>query len=485
MFIAMLWLCLRLPDLPLEIYSRAAPGDEPLVITEGRGGEQRVFAANAAARECGISPGLAVGAAHALTHRLRAKPRDPAAEAATLKRLAAWACRYTSLASLAAPDAVLLEVAGSSALFGGLASLRARLAADIQALGFRVITALAPTPLAATWLARCGVETTVSETRAVFGALAPLPLACLALDAKREALLTGMGLACLADCLRLPRDGLARRAGPEVLLALDRALGRLPDVREPYTPPAQFGARLALPAPVDAIEPLLFPLHRLFMELSALLSARAAGVQGFTLTLYHLKAQPTAIDFTFTAPACDAEHWLLLARERLQRESLAQPVEEVGVAAGEFQPLANPTADFFAGARAPAAVRTQLIERLRARLGDAAVRGLDQLADHRPERAWCFQAPGMAPACAEAPLAAPRPLWLLTQPQPLESRDGRPILDGALMLHDERERIEGGWWDDMDVARDYFVACDARGARYWIFREIGAASRWFLHGIFS
>lgn len=445
-----------------------------------------MLAANAAARERGIVPDLPVSAAHALAHDLCVKARDTAAEDATLARLAAWACRYTSLVSIAAPDAVLLEIGGSGAFFGGLAPLRARIEADIHALGFRVIAALAPTPLAATWLARSGRNTAVTETHALFSVLAPLPLTCLGLDVKGEALLAGMGLACLADCLRLPRDGLARRVGPEVVQAFDRALGRLPDVRAPYVPPAEFNARLTLPAPVDTAEALLFPLHRLLLELSALLTAQAAGVQRFMVTLHHLKAQTTSIDFTFTAPARDGEHWLMLVRERLQRQALPQPVEEVGLAAKDFQPLGSHTSDFFAGERMPEAARAQLIERLRARLGTTAVQGLDQLADHRPERAWRFCEPGQPPACAEAPVrVGARPLWLLPQPLLLEARDGRPVLAGGVVLHDERERIESGWWDGADIARDYFVARDAHGARYWIFREFGGELRWFLHGIFS
>lgn len=481
----MLWLCLYLPDLPLEIYTRAAPGRKPLVVTEGRGREQRVLAATAAARECGIVPGLPVSAAHALTHDLCVKARNVAAEDATLARLAAWACRYTSLVSIASPDAVLLEIGGSGAFFGGLAPLRARIAADIHALGFRAVAALAPTPLAATWIARSGRNATITEMHALFRALALLPLACLGLDAKREALLTGMGLSYLADCLRLPRDGLARRVGPEVLRALDRAFGRLPDVRTPYVPPAEFNARLTLPAPVDTAEALLFPLHRLLLELGALLTARAAGVQRFTVTLYHLKAQTTSIDFTFTAPARDGEHWLMLIRERLQRQTLTQSVEEVGLVAAAFQPLASHTADFFAGQHPPPQARVQLIERLRARLGDSAVQGLDQLADYRPECAWRFCEPGQPPACAEVPMRGDRPLWLLPAPVPLETRAGRPWCDGDLSLDNERERIESGWWDGGDIARDYFVARDTAGACYWIFRELDGEARWFLHGIFS
>ena len=47
------------------------------------------------------------------------------------------------------------------------------------------------------------------------------------------------------------------------------------------------------------------------------------------------------------------------------------------------------------------------------------------------------------------------------------------------------ERIESGWWDGDDVTRDYFVALNADGARFWVFRERSGASGWFLHGIFA
>jgi protein ImuB len=48
----------------------------------------------------------------------------------------------------------------------------------------------------------------------------------------------------------------------------------------------------------------------------------------------------------------------------------------------------------------------------------------------------------------------------------------------------ERERIETGWWDGFEVARDYFVATTAKGERLWIYRELRGSRGWFLHGLF-
>jgi protein ImuB len=76
-------------------------------------------------------------------------------------------------------------------------------------------------------------------------------------------------------------------------------------------------------------------------------------------------------------------------------------------------------------------------------------------------------------------------LWLLPRPRLLENRDHRPWWDGELHLGEERERIETGWWDGFEVARDYFVATTVKGERLWIYRELKGRRRWFLHGLFA
>ncbi|MHB8415885.1 MAG: Y-family DNA polymerase, partial [Acidiferrobacteraceae bacterium] len=46
------------------------------------------------------------------------------------------------------------------------------------------------------------------------------------------------------------------------------------------------------------------------------------------------------------------------------------------------------------------------------------------------------------------------------------------------------ERIESGWWDGGDIARDYFIARDRSGARLWVFNDLHNG-QWFLQGIFA
>ena len=77
-----------------------------------------------------------------------------------------------------------------------------------------------------------------------------------------------------------------------------------------------------------------------------------------------------------------------------------------------------------------------------------------------------------------------RPLWLLAAPRNLELRDGAPCYGGHLQLETPPERIESGWWEGNDVRRDYHVASNAKGERYWIFQDRRSRA-WYLHGVFS
>jgi protein ImuB len=479
----MLWLCIHFPNLALDVFARGGSAVEPLAVSRGRGREQQVFACNPPARRRGVQPGMRLSAAYAQVNNLRVHERDEAAERAALDRLIAWAGQYTSFVSQAPPQAVLLEIAGSLVLFGGLDRLLQQLRRGVKALGYEAVLCVAPTPLGATWLARAGREARLTDHQALSGALFSLPLSCLDVTAEQRAVLHGMGIRDLGACLRLPRDGLARRLGPVFVSAIDRAFDRLPDPRPAFAPPPKFDACLSLPAPVSDTEGLLFPVHRLLLELCGFLAAREAGVRALGFVLRHAKVPATRVALELVAPARDPRYLTALMRERLERVVLPEPVEEVRLRAVEPQPVAGHNLDFFRPAPSSETARTAIVERLQARLGRKAVCGLCPVAEHRPERAWRYIAPGEKAEGAAA--VKERPLWLLPAPLSLTVRDGRLCFNGGLNLETSRERIESGWWDGAEIRRDYFIARDAQGTRLWIFRELDGARRWFLHGVFE
>lgn len=482
----MQWLALHLPALPLEVFDRALAAPLPLAVSEGG----RLIACNRPAWEQGVRSGLTDGAARALSAGLRILPRQPAREQAALLRIAAWALHFSDQVSLESPHALVLEAGRSLRLFGGAKVLHRQVIEGVAALGYRARCCLAPTPAGALTLAAWGGNDLILDQDALRQALSSLPPAVLSLERQSLDDLTRMGLTRIGDLLRLPRAGLAERFGIERLHQIERLLGERPDPRLAFKPPARYLGELELPAEVPDAPSLLFACRRLIDELGGFLLGRQAGVQRLHWRLGHADLPPTCFDLGSASPERDPEHWRWLLRERLERLALPAPVRDIRLASEPIRPLPRTSLALFPEATPPAPCDPGLLDRLRARLGDDAVRGLALVADHRPERAWRWTRP-VAPnphppdAQGQGMPRGDRPLWLLASPRPMASHGRQPWYDGPLDLGQGRERIETGWWDGMEVARDYFVATTRCGERLWIYRELRGQRCWFLHGLFG
>ena len=474
----MLWICLHFPDLPLAVFARGDARGSPAVVSS-ISHRPDVIAANPAAKKRGIVPGLSIASALALDPKLAIHLRDERSEASALKSIALWAGQWTPTISIEPSGCVLLEVAGALRLFGGLDRLLARIGAGLVEIGFPGAIAVAPTAGAASLLARAGQECVVTDPNGIERALASLPVALLAYAQEALDTLSAIGVRAMGELVALPRDGVARRFGQALLDEIDRALGRLPEARPPFVPPEHYHGQLELPAPVEAAEALLFGARRLVVELAGFLQARGAGVTRLTCDLVHEDEAPTSIVLGLKATR-QVEHIMNVLRERLAREVLPDRVEAIRLMTEEIAPLTAAEGDFFAATK-NAEAGAQLIERLRARLGENAMRTLALHADHRPERAWRWEQTVMASATAKNGLSRlpVRPLWLLPEPYALAADP----TDAALQLASGPERIEGGWWDGGDIGRDYFVGRNARGEEMWLYRD--RSGQWFVHGVFA
>ena len=424
---------------------------------------------------------MAVSAALALAPGLRLAPRDPAAETEALLGVAGWAAQFAPGVALEFPDAVLLDAAGSLKLFGGLAALLGRLRRELAEMGWSARLAGAPTPRGAFWLALAGSERFVDSEAELEPTLAPLPVAVLRGDGETLETLAAIGARTLGGLFALPREGVARRFGQRLLDDLDRALGRLPDPRNFFVPPPRFRAAIELPAEVAQSEALLFAAKRLIVQLAGFLAARSGGVQRFVFRLKHRRRAATEVVIGLVAPSRDAEHLTLLARERFSSLELAEPAREIALEVDDVAPLAGRNLGLLLEQGKPQGDWERLIERLRARLGTGAVRGIAVRAEHRPELASTAADPGAKQPRLEF---GERPIWLLESPRPLAEIGARPHHQGPLELLAGPERIESGWWDGSDVARDYFIARMQNEALVWIYRERGGGG-WYLHGLFS
>ena len=520
----MLWIALHLPALSIETLAASLPGasDElPLALMDARS----LLAVNRAARSLGVKPGMKRATALALAPRLVLGPADAQRDAQALLAVVHAALAFTPIVALqpaadpaSAGDTVLLEVQASLRYFGGPAALLSRLLAALAPLRHRVHSVSAPTAQAAALLARIHPRLDCADLVASRAALDAAPVWLLGPGREHWEALQGMGLKTLADLRRLPRAGLARRFGEALLDELDRAHGDRPDPRQPVTLTETFESRLELFARADTTEQVLHGAGVLLARLAAWLAARHAFVRRFTLVMQHeprwrkddRTPSATELGIALAEPSRDPAHLQVLLRERLAQVQLAAPTIEVRLRADQTVQRAAPNSELFPTPRSEREGLVRLIERLQARLGEAQVRRLVGVQDHRPERAsvlrgadlaaWGRQGPEGAPASrgaqaaekATTAAAVVRPVWLLECAQALPERHSRPLLDGApLQLVSGPERIESGWWDGVLAERDYFIAQAPDGALVWIYRArlplsaSVADQGWFMQGRFG
>ena len=478
----MLWACLRFPQLALDVIradAEAPTQRAPFAVIDGPLQRRHVKHADASARKAGVRCGQTLTAARALCPELATALRDPAAEKQALEAIAAFAYRFSAEVSIAGPDSVFLEIGASLGLFGGLAALERRLRLECAVFGFAFLLAIAPTAAGARVLAAHEDGLMMPALPSFGDALGLVPIVLSDLDATTIAALHGMGFRLLRDLFRLPRAELARRIGPDALLALDRMRGIDAESLPRFRPPDRFESRLELSFGVESNGALAFPLQRLIRRLATFLVARDGGVQRFALVLGHERGASTRVEIGLLAPRRDAATLFELARSRLERIALPAPVHTLTLRADDLPPLCPLHRDLFDVRRGETLDWPALAERLRARLGDEALRGLRCVADHRPARAWRFVPVDAAEQRNENVVVlntGMRPFWLLRKPM---------ILRGEPQILAGPERIESGWWDEHDKRRDYYVVETGAGQRGWAFVPVETTQQWTLHGWFA
>lgn len=477
----MLWLALRFPLLPLEaLPSRRSPS---VVVARGR-----VLCADRAALLGGVAVGQKLSSALGLLPGLAVFERDAPGERQALESLACWAGRFTPTVGMALPDTLLLEIGGCLRLFGGAEALVGAVAAGCAAQSYTCSPALAPTPLGAHWLARAGGGAMHAEAAAMQAALARLPCTVPDWPAAAVARLEAFGLRRLGDLRAMPSAGLRRRLGSALVDDLARAWGEMPDPQTPFVFPEHFDRKIELPTRVEHAEALAFAGQRLFAALAGWLHERQLLARHCRLRLGHDDGSESVLGLGLAEPAADEGRFGRLLREHLARLHLRAPVEALSLSADEVVARPGASAGLFAQPMAGEGVAACL-ERLQARLGEAAVWVLGESADYRPEGASLRLLPSFTTSTVG--LAAPA----VPAPQRLAEQAGSPQWHGPLQLLSRAERLESGWWDEGemsaggdgrpalgDVRRDYFVASNPQGQSTWIFRD---AQGWFLHGLFA
>lgn len=454
--------------------------------------------------------------------------------------LAWWMLRFTPLvARVQSPSmhsALVLEVSGSERLFGGRDALLAQI--------FMPNMPLAPVQYAQ------GATSLIALGRLWSQPAQPvdyLPVHSLQAAQPHLPTLARLGVRTWGQLRALPRGGVARRFGAELLEALDRAYGLRPEVYPWLTLPEVFDAPLELSASVDSAPALLFGARRLLAQLLVWLRVRQRGVLALELlwdldarrsnTLHidahHTGGQQGRLELRTAQATQDITHLQRLLGEQLARVTLPAPVLYLRLRTLQTQPLAGESHSLL-----PDDVRTgdslhHTLERLTARLGSQQVQCVQPQADHRPEcmqrwQPWAAEhlvdatkkiaayagrtrargLKGIVNFAENTPYSAPenalRPTWLLPTPQRLVVHQQVPHYQGPLTLLAGPQRLEAGWLEGTAALRDYYIARSPTAGLVWIYCERlgvhresadaghfpgqrlgGNDATWYLHGLFA
>lgn len=420
-----------------------------------------------------------------------------AADAGTeLRRLALVMLRYSPRVACFREDSVVLEVAASLSLFGGVRPLYRRIRQTALHLLNTVQLGMAPSATGAWLLAGspCAARRRrVLRAHTLARRLAPLPVHHLPETQAHGQWLESIGCRSLGDLHKLPRQGLQQRSSPALLHALDAAHARVHENLAWFVPPARFRQARQLDFHLRQAEAILAATQPLLLALCGWLQNRQEALHDFMLVIHHEKGRlacpPTQLALRFSATTWRIEDFNRVLKERLRHGMLRRAAIKLELIAGPSHRRAPASDTLFPDPSRHAHEEHRLLDLLAARLGTDGIRRPRPLPHHLPEQANTWAADAAAPSSKSLPASVGaniRPFWLLPHPQQLAVHMERPVHQGRpLRLVQGPERIETGWYTDSHQRRDYFVAEDPAGARYWLYRERETGESWFLHGLFA
>ena len=536
-------LSLWFPRLAAERLPRAEPqlAGRPLAVVEDRRGALLLASLTAAAEAAGLRRGMALGDARAILPALVTRPADAAGLARTRTALRRWAGRFTPWVA-EEQEALVLDVTGCAALFGGEAGLVGRIAAEAAGFGFSLRLGLADTLGAAWAVARYAgasplpvhagdaIDQEARATRsraqkrhrdrggpppvpaaagaavpgivppgATLAAIAGLPVAALRLEAEAVERLQALGIARVGTLAGLPRAAVARRFGPGLGRRLDQALGRTPEPVSPAPPEPVFALRLGFPEPIGRSEDVLAGLDRLLPALAGRLRAAGKGARRVRLTLVRTDGTALVREAGLARPADRPERIRPLLALQLDAVDAGFGIETMRIEATAIEPVAPRQA--CAAVARPAGDDEDGLADLLGRIGirlEAPVR-LHPADSHIPEKAATEMAAAFSePARGWPAPPGPRPI-LLFPPEPVADGAGAPPPRRFVWRRRPQrgvavfgpERITPEWWLD-DPAwrsgpRDYWRVETEEGTRLWLFEAKGGETGggWFVHGLFA
>ncbi|MBL4827191.1 MAG: DNA polymerase Y family protein [Spongiibacteraceae bacterium] len=477
----MVFLCLRFPYLPLEVFNERYRGADARVVEESR----RVFLASEQAEKKGIEVGMSLATARALMDG-GVYSRNLAREQQCLQRLLQIAYRFTPLLACYRDDALLLDIGASLRLFGGISSLLQTLKKAFEKYPYDYCYGVAHTAKAAWLLSYCeprGQEEKLTLER-VRQQLSTIPVSLLADFSQVTQRLQQSGIKHLGQVLAIPMAELKKRFGCQFGMYIQEISGERTQRLAAFTLPPVFSRSVDCSYAVSDWQLLLVPIKNLLMDFVDYLKKHQLQCSELVWSLWSPDHQ--SFEFTVSCQRVFSQCSVLLELTQIKLSTLCleRAVETVELRCEKLTRVQLLTPSLFEEDKPSQDSFHLLVSRLRSRFNDRQVYQLRQKNSHIPEQA--YEAVSMTePACKGglAVLANDRPCWLFAPPLPLRYQHGNVYWHGLLTLLQGPERIESNWWQQA-LSRDYFIALHQDKQRCWIFRD-RLQQQWYLHGLFA
>lgn len=484
------------PRLASERILRQRPCEGPFALSFRAGNADHLHCLNAAGEAAGLARGMALADARALCPGLITQPADLVREADFLALICRWGARYSPMVAGDGADGLVADITGVGHLFGGEAALCADMARALARAGVSGHIAVADTRGAACGLARHGGG--IAAPGQALAAIGHLPVGALRVDHQTVQALGRLGLAQIADLVRLPRDTLARRFGAGLLLRLDQALGHQPEPVGAPPPAPHFAVRLTLPEPIGLEADVMAALARLLDRLCERLAGAQAGARRLRLELQRVDGSPVLAEIGLARPMRDPDRLAALFRTAIAEIDAGFGIDRLRLSAPVSESLR--ARQIGTGGEVAGERLVDLVTRLGNRLGFEAIERLAPAQSHIPEKSFLRLAAAYGDAEPDWPSHADRPL-LIFPPEPLSeaalapSGRSEPPLRfrwRGLRLSAVRvrgpERISPEWWLDdpgwRSGLRDYWKVETSEGWRLWLFHTPQAPG-WYVHGTFA
>lgn len=481
---------LWMPRLASDRVLRAWPDEGPFALTLNQKNTNRIFCLNAPAERQGLYRGMPLSDARAFCPELNSRPGDPAADWRFLMGLRRWLTRYCPWIGVEGRDGLVLDVTGSTHLWGGEAAMLADLRQRFAGAGLSVQIGLGDTRGAAWALAHHGEG--VARPQQPLATLSPLPVAALRLEEEVVTALQRLGLRTIGDLAAAARAPLARRFGPGLLMRLDQALGAQPEEIAPLQEPPHYGVRLSLPEPIGLLDDLMAGIERLLVRLCQKLDRQEAGARMLCLTLRRVDQSDRWIELRLARPLRDAARILPLFARAMGDVDAGFGIDQLRLEARQVEPLRVEQVNHVASDRQDRL--DDLISRIGTGIGLENIQRILPADSHIPERSFIIAPAAYSRAEDGWSHSPPRPLMLFP-PEFISAKGARPPrkfrwrrVQFTTLRVTGPERIAPEWWLDDENwrsgLRDYWRVETRQGRRLWLFHTPQDPG-WYVQGEFA